>query len=138
MAAMASNNVFVDNRAEKNTGDGFRIFDSDDNVLVENKAKSNDGHGYALIPGSTGNQLFDNDSEKNGLDGYNIASSPDTTLIDNTAKENGGVGFADDAPTSNTYIANNCTGNVGGGSTPTGLCTPQGQMLLLMMMNKRL
>jgi len=38
--------------------------------------------------------------------------------------------FTDDAPTSNTYIANNCTGNVGGGSTPTGLCTPQGQIVI--------
>ena len=127
---------------------GIRIFDSasSDNIIAKNEIKENAGWGVDVVELNT---IADNIAEKNGLGGYVIKGSGNTitendakdntgngfmatstssgnNFVANNAEGNTGFGFLDlSAGPANTYNINECDGNTAGGSSPSGLCSPQ-------------
>jgi len=94
--------TYTGNTAESNSNAGFYIYHSSYNTFTGNIAKNNGADGFALFHGATHNQL-----------------------ISNSADDNKGYGFQNARPNGHGFSGNECSGNLGGGSSPTGLCAPQ-------------
>jgi parallel beta-helix repeat protein len=126
----SSNNTLIMNTAINDPGNGFYIEFSADNTLIRNTASNNRQDGFYLS-GSSSNTLTGNTARSNGWYGFALYSSSSNTLTANTAKSNGQYGYSDDSigggtrGTANTYTSNICRYNGLGGSSPTGLGSPQ-------------
>jgi parallel beta-helix repeat protein len=112
---VADNNIIENNRVDDNGLQGIRLRESADNNVVRfNTARGNGGDdfpgdGFAVLPPSSiNNEFVENESRNNGNYGF----------LDQT--EDSGT-----AGTANTYTDNTCSNNDLGGSSPTGLCSPQ-------------
>lgn len=126
----SANNTLLGNAAMGRRG-GFTVFASPGNALTDNRATLGDT-GFD-VDFTSFNVLTGNTADNNTGDGFLLSDSAvQNTLIGNAADDNGGYGYHDfDAGTgtggtTNTYVANECSGNVVGGSAPFGLCSPQG------------
>lgn len=103
------NNIIENNRANDNGFQGVRLRESaDDNIVRFNTARGNSQDGFAILQSSTNNEVVENESRNNRNYGF----------LDET--EDSGT-----AGTANTYTDNLCSDNASGGSSPTGLCSPQ-------------
>lgn len=128
----AYNSTFNGNAADGNKDDGFFLASSANNTFSGNIVDSNQGNGFEFS-GSPHNILIENTVNSNGNDGfYNPGgSSRFNTLAQNTAVSNGKYGYVDDSTgsgtlgTADTYSLDKCSGNGVGGSSPSGLGTPQ-------------
>ena len=127
----ASNNELKNNRVGGNNFRGIGIVhNSNDNILTNNRAINNDSAGYVVYR-STGNLLEKNRSTGSEYEGFAFLQATGNTFTGNTAKGNGTFGYRDNTTgtgtlgTANDYNNNKCTSNKSGGSSPTGLCTPQ-------------
>lgn len=127
----SSGNTLMRNAAIQNDFRGFDLtLSSNGNTLTENTAGRNFSAGFVISEKSTGNTLTENESLRSSSEGFAIFSSGNT-LTGNIANDNGTFGFEDTTGGGNTYPpltapdANHCTGTALGGSSPTGLCTPQ-------------
>ena len=110
---------------------GFTVFASSFNTLTVNNGS--EGLVGFDIDFSSSNVLAGNRAEYNAEDGFLLADSAVlTNLSANVAKHNGGYGYHDfdvgsgTGGTANFYVANACIDNTAGGSSPFGLCSPQG------------
>jgi len=95
--------------------------------LTGNTANENTGDGFTLYHLSNGH-LSGNTASSNGADGFYFGGNQ-ITITGNMADSNKGYGF-DVSPVhsslkSDIISLNECSGNLLGGSSPTGLCTPQ-------------
>ena len=125
--------VSVRNCQVRNFGIGIFLLSSSGNTLIKNRATHNTsgGSGGFRLSFSDGNILGDNFAYRNAGRGFVLDTSSGNTLTENIANDNGTFGFNDTTGEGNTYPpltapdANHCTGNALGGSSPTGLCTPQ-------------
>lgn len=127
----SSGNTLMRNAAIQNDFRGFDLtLSSNGNSLTENTAGRNFSAGFVISDQSTGNTLTENESIRSSSEGFAIFSAGNT-LTENIANDNGTFGFNDTTGVANIYPpltapdANHCTGNASGGSSPTGLCTPQ-------------
>jgi parallel beta-helix repeat protein len=106
---LADNNIIENNKVNYNGIEGIRLRESADNNVVRfNTATGNDRDGFAVLQSSINNEFVENESRNNGNYGF----------LDQT--EDSGT-----AGTANTYTDNTCSNNDLGGSSPTGLCSPQ-------------
>ena len=129
----SSYNTLIGNTANNNFA-GFLISSngpaSSDNILKGNTANDNSLVGFFLM-GATSNELIGNTANSNGDFGFAISVSSGNTLKGNTANSNTAYGYYDDstgsgtAGTANFYKGNECGGNLVGGSSPSGLGSPQ-------------
>lgn len=126
----AKDNHLVDNKAQGNSGHGFHFVDVPvkGNLLADNDASNNALDGFHLT-NSQNQTLTDNTAEGNISNGFGAdAASTNNMFTRNYANLNTGYGFADDSigfksgGTGNDYNTNKCSGNIIGGSTPSGLC----------------
>ena len=96
-------------------------------ALTGNTANGNTNDGFLLSHVSYGT-LSGNTASGNGADGFYFQGNQ-ITITGNTADNNKGYGF--DAspihsnPKTDTVSNNECDSNLLGGSSPTGLCSPQ-------------
>jgi parallel beta-helix repeat protein len=132
MLFVDSSVTLASNRADKNQFDGFSVVASSDNVLARNIADGNGGPGFSLNFGSNDNRLWSNTGDGNNISGFDVDSSSSTnSLASNTANNNSLYGYRDftsglgTAGTANTYSLDECSLNLVGGSSPTGLCSPK-------------
>ena len=89
--------------------------------LFDNKAKKNSGDGFRAMPVLV----------STGAPGA-VGPSSDNFFVNNKSDKNTGFGFRDlttggtgTGITDNAYLNNKCKLNTSGGSSPTGLCSPQ-------------
>jgi len=87
---------------------GFILTNSSSNTLSGNKANYNVQNGFSLNTFSNSNTLTKNSANKNGFYGYRDDSTGSGTL-----------------GTANSYSSDTCSGNGFGGSSPSGLGSPQ-------------
>lgn len=93
------------------------------NVFEDNKAQQNGGDGFVLAGGSGGNTFEDNEAKENVGHGFVVGEGSDQNVFeDNQAEENGGYGFLVDAILSNVFEDNECEDNQLGGQNLDGLC----------------
>jgi len=91
------------------------------------------GFSYGILIANSSHDFINNNTAiENGVDGFYLnATSNSTTLFQNTANGNGNYGYYDlsagsgTAGTANSYLEDECSGNTNGGSSPSGLGTPQ-------------
>ena len=151
----ATNNILRGNKALTNVNTGFYLGTAKSNHLRGNIATDNGQYGYYLSGSASDNDLISNQGNRNGLHGFLVDSdfftsfATDNTLGRNRANHNGIHGFfvnggksnllylnhADSnsqfgyfevsSGTANTYLFDKCAGNLLGGSSPVGLCSPQ-------------
>jgi len=138
----SSGNVVENNRSIGNEVDGFLIQNATDNTISSNRAEGG-AVGFSLEE-SSGNRLTRN-TVVGSENGFEIASSSDNVLEQNTALGNQ-RGFGIDEGSNNSFTNNEshrntewgfqessnaginafsknyCTGNLLGGSDPSGLC----------------
>ena len=117
-------NIFEDNTAQQNSGDGF-VLDggSDQNTFKGNEAAENGGHGFVVTEGSDLNTFENNEAEENGGHGFVVTEDSDlNTFENNEAEENGGYGFLVDAILFNVFEDNECEDNLLGGSNQDAAC----------------
>jgi parallel beta-helix repeat protein len=76
-----------------------------------------------LLDGSTNNTLI-KDTANSNADGFGINFSGNSLKL-NIADNNSQYGYEVGFGAVNTYFKNECIGNLVGGSSPTGLCTPR-------------
>ena len=124
----SSGNTIANNDIKDNAGWGVDVIGG--NTVEDNKAKGNGLGGY-VIKGSA-NTISENEAKDNLVVGFKATStSSGNNFVDNSAKANTGFGYDDDSTgsgtlgTDNTYNNNECKDNTSGGSSPTGLCSPQ-------------
>ena len=124
--------TLVGNTANGNQYDGFSVVSSSANALAMNVADNNGGPGFSISYDSFKNKLTLNTGNGNTISGFDVDSfSSANVLTLNTANSNTMYGYRDfstgsgTAGTANSYSLDECTVNLVGGSTPTGLCTPQ-------------
>ena len=129
---MDSGITLVSNAANSNRYDGFSIVGSSANTLAMNVADNNGGPGFSISYDSFNNKLAFNTGNGNTISGFDVDSfSSANVLTSNTANSNTMYGYRDfstgsgTAGTANFYSLDECTVNLVGSSTPTGLCTPQ-------------
>jgi parallel beta-helix repeat protein len=125
----SDDNILVRNNVSNNIEGGIFVR-GPDNILVRNDASSiNAGDGIFLA--GSNNTLILNTANSNNGNGISLTRSDNNTLVINTARTNSKFGYFDDssgsgtAGTANTYITNECSDNVSGGSSPSGLCSPR-------------
>jgi parallel beta-helix repeat protein len=111
---------------------GIFIRDADNNIIENNEANDNGFQGIRLRESSDNNVVRFNTAIGNDRDGFAILqSSINNEIVENESSNNAGYGFLDEtedsgtAGTANTYTDNGCSDNNLGGSSPTGLCSPQ-------------
>jgi len=113
----SSNNTLTGNGADGSTSAGFFLDSSDNNTFMGNTANNN--------------TLTMNTASSNGVDGFYLYGSSNNTLTGNTANNNLDYGYYDSstgtgtAGTANLYTGDVCSGNGVGGSSPSGLGSPQ-------------
>jgi parallel beta-helix repeat protein len=117
--------------AQANGLAGFAINGSSDhNDLAGDTARSNGDHGYYLY-NSTSNLLRKDLASHNGFSGFMLNGSSGNTIQLGKADWNSAFGYLDNSTdsrtggTANYYLADDCRGNTWGGSSPSGICTPQ-------------
>jgi parallel beta-helix repeat protein len=101
-------NAFRLNTVDSNFDNGFYIMGSNSNAFNSNTANNNYGNGFYLFSGSSNNTLTSNTANGNSRYGYYDSSAGSGT--------NG---------TANAYSLDECSGNSEGGSSPSGLGSPQ-------------
>jgi parallel beta-helix repeat protein len=124
--------VIIKNCITTGFGSGFLLTSSSSNKLIGNSASNNVKFGFHL-KGSSSNTLSKNTASGDGDYGFYLSGNAaiGNTFTSNTANSNEQYGFFDvtvgsgTAGTGNMYSLNECSLNVLGGSTPTGLCMPQ-------------
>ncbi len=132
----SDSNTIRGNTASNNNIIGIFIRDADNNIIENNKANDNNGfEGIRLRESADNNVIMNNMATGNNQDGFavisSVSSSNNNEFVENDSSNNGGYGFLDEtedsgtAGTANTYTNNTCSDNDLGGSSPTGLCTPQ-------------
>lgn len=118
-------NRLIYNRAFDNGFRGFDIINSDFNFLYGNAAVENSSAGIVVqdfLGGtSTGNVLQNNFIDASSAEGLAMFASGNTVQA-LRSNNNGTWGIRDTSGGANTYIANSCTGNAFGTSSPPGLC----------------
>lgn len=129
-------NVIRGNTAGNNQLIGIFIRDADDNIIENNRVNDNGLEGIRLRDSSDNNVVRFNTARGNAQDGFAVMDFPTTStnneFLENESRNNAGYGFLDEtedsgtAGTANTYTDNICSDNDLGGSSPTGLCSPQG------------
>ena len=124
--------ALISNTANRNQYDGFSTVDSSANILAMNVAGNNGGPGFSISYDSFNNKLMLNTGNGNTISGFDVDSfSSANVFVLNTANSNTMYGYRDfstgsgTAGTANSYSLDECAVNLVGGSTPTGLCTPQ-------------
>lgn len=99
-------------------------------VIVRNCQVSGFAHGF-YFSDSSNNTLTGNTANNNTRDGFRLYGSSGNTLSGNTADNNTQYGYYDGSTGSGTagtadfYSGNECSGNGAGGSSPSGLGSPQ-------------
>jgi parallel beta-helix repeat protein len=128
----SSNNTLTGNAASNNTQDGFRLYTSSNNTLSGNTANHNILNGFLLNSTSDNNTLVSNIANSNANDGFYLDSSSNINTLDgNTANRNTQYGYYDSSTgsgtlgTANFYTGDICMSNGIGGSSPSGLGSPQ-------------
>jgi parallel beta-helix repeat protein len=125
-----TNSFFLDNTVKDSTdGFFFNPVGSTGNIFLGNNVRSNSIGFRILGPATTGNTFIMNNVKKN-MRGFLVDDAIGNTFEDNSASKNGVFGFHDNtgataALVQNIYINNSCKKNTAGGSSPTGLCSPQ-------------
>ncbi len=125
----SSNSRFVNNLVDNAPGYGFFINSASNNHFIHNRIIDTGSGMLAFF--SNGNLFVNNNATGNGFNGITMASSSGNLLTNNFAKANSNYGFADDTigsgtvGTANVYLNDRCVSNFIGGSSPTGLCSPQ-------------
>jgi parallel beta-helix repeat protein len=103
----SSNNTLTGNGADGSASAGFFLDSSDNNTFMGNTANGN-GEGFGLSSDVSGNTLSGNVANSNAEYGYIDTSTGSGT-----------------AGTANFYSGDECNGNGHGGSSPSGLGSPQ-------------
>lgn len=123
--------TFVGNTANNNKYGGFGLTESSNDILSGNKANSNGYDGFSLDFNAFSNTITKNTANDNQV-GYVLNDTARAnTLTMNTANNNKQYGFYDGSSgsgtkgTANNYMSNVCKGNKKGGSSPSGLGSPQ-------------
>jgi len=120
--------VNMTGNSASNSKYGFYLKTSNSNLLVKNTAEDNSGAGFYMFRAHY-NNLTDNVALNNAIGFYFNNSSQHNTVADNSADGSSQYGYQDIAvqrhPTFQTYEGDECSGNLLGGSSPTGLCAPQ-------------
>ncbi len=118
-------NIVRGNTAKGSGNVGFSFFLSSNNTVNMNAV--NDYRSGFVIDASQNNNLTKNTSSNNTY-GFGIAY-PGNSLKMNMADNNTQYGYYGASPggqlVANIYFKDECSGNLVGGSFPTGLCTPQ-------------
>ena len=127
----------------------FELNGSNYNILSGNTGSGNDAYGFYLL-NSSNNALIWNTADYNHYEGFDTSTtyfhdgltyqpSTNNVLVSNWADSNpgwpqyswSGYGYWDPTSgsgtrgTANFYVNNECHGNTGGGSNPSGLGSPQ-------------
>ena len=109
-----------------NNGVGISLDHANENNLIGNTVNSNKGNGITVEFESSGNILRDNTANSNYDGVVLIGAGNGNTLNHNTANSNSQFGFRLlDSGANNLFTDNNCLTNGVGGSSPSGLCSPQ-------------
>jgi parallel beta-helix repeat protein len=129
---LSSSNTFTGNTADNNVKDGFEFYGSSSNNTLTGNTANNDGiFGFSLT--ATYNTTFTgNTADSNYHSGFRLGPlAVDNTLSGNIANNNNQYGYWDyttgsgTGGTANFYTGDECSGNGAGGSSPSGLGTPQ-------------
>jgi parallel beta-helix repeat protein len=128
----SNSNILSGNTASNNSHFGIALDLSSYNTLTMNTSDNNTVNGFFLKYSSDDNAFSGNTANGNGLDGFYVySSSSNNTFTGNTASNNTQYGYYDlstgsgTAGTGNSYSGDKCEVNGIGGSSPTGLGTPQ-------------
>jgi parallel beta-helix repeat protein len=96
------------------------------------KGNTAEGNAWGFVITSGSNNVFTGNTAKgNTVDGFLVYFATNSIIKGNTADSNGQWGYFDytggsgTAGTANLYQGDECSNNLVGGSSPTGLCTPQ-------------
>jgi parallel beta-helix repeat protein len=126
---LLSDDNLLDGNSVVGGENGFHFGDSDGNTVTNNEVSMTALGGGFVLNNSSNNTFTGNTSTSNGAQGFHIfLRSMGNTFTENGGHSNTDVGFRDSTTgtgnegTGNSYSENVCTGNVGGGSSPTGLC----------------
>jgi len=96
-------------------------------VTVKNCAVTGFEYGYYITRATTNDSLV-NDVANGNTYGFYLHGVTDIVLKFDTANSNSQYGYYNHQSrlgSGNTFIDDECSGNLVGGSSPTGLCTPQ-------------
>jgi parallel beta-helix repeat protein len=127
LVAWSNNNTVRDNIASKNPGGGISLHYADSNSVYRNVTDDNgvveDGNGAGIgLFGSNSNTVSDNEASGNALSGISVADGGNNVFTSNESHGNKEWGFTDWSEAADTFSENRCTGNLLGGSQPSGLC----------------
>jgi len=117
-------NTISGNTVNLNEASGI-VVNRDDNTIRGNIVNGNmDGSGIEIV--GDDNTIQGNTANGNDVSGmFFRAPSEDNSVKANTANDNTNFGYEDEG-TNNDFSKNKCRDNIDGGSSPGGLCKPQG------------
>ena len=128
----ASGNTLSNDTANYNSWYGFVLYSASGNTLSNDTANHNEQYGFYLLY-SPSNTLSRNTANSNHYDGFFLEedATSKNTLTGNTANSNADFGYFDSTTdsgnegTANFYSGDECSSNRLGGSSPSGLGSPQ-------------